>query len=184
METTNTKKLTLSAVMIALASVLSLVSVYRLANGGSVTLASMVPIIVVGYLYDTKWSVLTALVYSIIQMIMGFYPPPTNDVVSYFLVVMLDYVIAVGVLGLGGLFFKMLGKGSIAVALSGAIVVFLRFVCHFLSGVIIWDVWAPEGQSVYTYSLLYNGSYMGLELIITVVVLSLLSKFILDYKNM
>ena len=49
-----TKKLTLSAIMVALATVLSFISVYRLANGGSVTLASMVPIIVVSYLYDAK----------------------------------------------------------------------------------------------------------------------------------
>lgn len=179
----NTKKLTLSAIMVALASVLSMISVYRLANGGSVTLASMVPIILISYLYDVKWSVLTALVYAILQMIMGFYPPPTNDVVSYFLVVMLDYILAFGSLGLAGAFFKMLGKNKIAITLSGAIVVIMRFICHFLSGIIIWDVLAPEGQSVYWYSLTYNGSYMGLELIVTVAVLSLLSKFILDYKK-
>ncbi len=183
MKISNTKKLTLSAIMVALATVLSFISVYRLANGGSVTLASMVPIILIAYLYDVKWSVLTALVYAIIQMIMGFYPPPTNDILSYFLVVMLDYIIAFGCLGLAGVFFKMLGKNKIAITLSGAIVVIIRFVCHFLSGVIIWDVWAPEGQSVYLYSLTYNGSYMGLELVITVVVLALMSKFILDYRN-
>lgn len=178
-----TKKLTLSAIMVALATVLSFISVYRLANGGSVTLASMVPIIVVSYLYDAKWSVITSLVYAVIQMMIGFYPPPTNDVISYFLVVMLDYVIAFGCLGLAGIFFKMFGKGKVAVAISGAIVVFMRFICHFLSGIIIWGVWAPEGQSVYLYSFFYNGSYMGLELIITVVVLTLLSKFIIDYRN-
>ena len=183
MKKTNTKKLTLSAVMVALATVLSFVSVYRLANGGSVTLASMVPIIVISYLYDAKWSVITSLVYALLQMMMGFYPPPTNDIISYFMVVMLDYVIAFGCLGLAGTFFKMFGKNKIAITLSGAIVVIMRFVCHFLSGIIIWGVWAPEGQSVYWYSLTYNGSYMGLELVITVAVLGLMSKFILEYRN-
>ena len=183
MKQSNTKKLTFSAIMVALATVLSFISVYRLANGGSVTLASMVPIILVSYLYDVKWSVITSLVYAALQMMMGFYPPPTNDVLSYFLVVMLDYVIAFGCLGLAGVFFKILGKTKTAVAVSGAIVVFIRFVCHFLSGIIIWDVWAPEGQSVYCYSLTYNGSYMGLELVITVAVMALMSKFILEYRN-
>ena len=79
---------------------------------------------------------------------------------------MLDYVVAYTVLGLGKTFSAFI-KNKTAKLITGTfVVVFLRFVCHFLSGILIWNVYAPEGQSAFLYSLIYNGSYMGIELII------------------
>ncbi|MDD4690390.1 MAG: energy-coupled thiamine transporter ThiT, partial [Eubacteriales bacterium] len=50
----------------------------------------------------------------------------------------------------------------------------LRYVCHILSGVIIWGVYAEEGQSVLAYSIIYNGTYMIPEIIITTIVTALM----------
>lgn len=177
MKNMTTKKLTTCAVMLAFATVLSFVK-YGLANGGSITLASMVPILVIAFLYDTKTSLLTSLAYGLIQMMVGFYAPPVKNFVSFAAVVLLDYVIAFGVLGLGGIIYRLMKEKGYAIPVSGIIVTAMRFVCHFLSGVLIWNVYAAEGQSAEMYSLLYNGSYMLPEMVITAAVLAIMAPFI------
>ena len=174
-----TKKLSLSAILIALATVLMWISKLIPApwmQGGSVTLASMVPIITVGILYGTKWGLSASITYALIQMMFGFYPPPTQTVGFFVLVVLLDYIFAFGVLGLSGVFFKALGKKYYAIPISAFIVTFLRYLCHILSGIFIWGVYAEEGQSVLMYSLIYNGTYMIPEIIITTIVTGLIFK--------
>lgn len=176
-----TKKLTTSAIMVALAAVLMFVSKVIPApwlQGGSITLASMVPIIAVSVIYGSKWGLISGFVYSLIQLISGFYPPPTQDFLSFTLVVLLDYIIAFSVLGISGFFYKLTGSKKLSIPISGMITVFIRYICHILSGILIWGVYAPEGQTVLWYSLTYNGSYMIPEIIITGVVLYLLSDFI------
>ena len=181
-----TKKLTISAIMVALSAVLVIISKLIPApwlQGGSITLASMVPIIAASIILGTKWGVVCGFVFSLIQMMTGFYPPPTQTFLNFVLVVLLDYVIAFGVLGLAGMFYRMLGKKVWSVTISGVIVTFLRYICHILSGIFIWGVYAEEGQTVLAYSITYNGSYMIPEIIITGVVLSLISNMILKQKK-
>ena len=163
-----TKKLTVSALMLALSTVLSFCVIYRLPSGGAVTAASMAPIIILSLMYGTKWGVFSALVYAVLQGVVGFYPPPVQNFVSFLIVILFDYVFAFGCLGLAH-FFAGLTKKYSAIFASVA-VVFLRFLCHLVSGIAIWSVYAPEGQSPFLYSLIYNGSYMLPELIITAVV--------------
>lgn len=75
-------------------------------------------------------------------------------------------------LGLCGLF-----RGRKNGFILGTIVcLVLRFLCHYVSGVILWGVWAPEGMSAYLYSLIYNGSYMGVELITHTIAAVIFSK--------
>ena len=45
----------------------------------------------------------------------------------------------------------------------------LRYLCSFLSGIIIWKEYAPETMPVWLYSLGYNGSYMIPEIILTAI---------------
>lgn len=174
-----TKKLTAGALMTALAALLMLVSKVIPApwlQGGSITLASMVPIIATGLMFGTKWGLCSSISFAIIQLISGFYPPPTQTLLYFVLVVLLDYVLAFGVLGLSGMFYSMFGKKPFAVPLSAFIVTLLRYICHILSGILIWGVYANEGQSVLAYSLIYNGSYMIPEIIISTIVTSLVFK--------
>lgn len=181
-----TKKLTLSAIMVALSTVLAFVSKIIPApwlQGGSITLASMVPIIVVSVVIDYKWGLLASLVYSLIQMMTGFYPPPTQTVLNFILVVFLDYVAAFGVLGLAEIFYRLSGSKKWSMPLSAVIVTTARYLCHILSGILIWGVYAQEGQSVLAYSLIYNGSYMIPEIIITSIVISALVPVIEKLKS-
>ncbi len=167
--------LTECAIMVALGVVLSMFAVFKLPNGGSVTVASMVPVIIVSLRHNVKWGLLTSITYALVQMAIGFYPPPTGDMVSFALVVLLDYVIAFGVLGLAGSLASPFRHPMAKVAIGGGVVLSLRFLCHFVSGILIWSSFAPEGQPVWLYSLVYNASYMLAELIITLSVLILLS---------
>ena len=169
----NTKKITTCALMIALSTVLMWVSKILPApwlQGGSTTLASMVPIIFTGILFGTKAGLCASFAYALIQMLFGFYPPPTRTLTSFILVIMLDYLRAFGVLGLSGLIFKFSGKRAFSAALAAFSVTVLRYVCHILSGILIWGVYAPKGQGVLLYSLIYNGSYMIPEILISTAV--------------
>ena len=176
---TTTKKLTTSALLIALATVLMWVSKLIPApwlQGGSITIASMVPIVMVGIMFGTKWGLCASVAYAVIQMMFGFYPPPTQTFLNFTLVILLDYIIAFGVLGLSGMFYKLSGKKAFSAPLSAFIVTLLRYVCHILSGILIWGVYAEEGQTVLAYSLIYNGTYMIPEIIITTIITGFICK--------
>ncbi len=167
-----------SALLLALATVLSFITILKLPYGGSVTLLSMLPIIYFSLMYGAKWGLLNAFAYSLLQMLLGFYAPPVQDFLSFAEVILLDYVIAFGILGCAGIFYRMFKSSPLSAAASAAIVIALRFLCHFLSGIIIWYSYAPEGQPVWYYSLYYNGSYMGIELILTAIAAFILRKAI------
>lgn len=176
-----TKKLTTTAILFALGSVLSMIPLFSAPFGGTVTPGSMVPILLIGLLYGTKWAFGSALVYGILQLLLsgGAYVPPTPDFWSYAAVIGLDYILAFAVLGLSALFYPRFGKNRGTLMVACGIPVFLRFICHLLSGILIWKVYAPEGQSPFYYSLTYNGGYMLPELVITLVLVFCLSSWIL-----
>lgn len=163
-----TKKLTLSAVMIALSAVLSLVKVYELPLGGSITLLSMLPVAVIAICYGTRHGLFCSALYAFVQIAMD-----AGKLMGYGMTagtwvgcLLFDYIIAFGALGLAGLFRK---KGTLGMCLGICLALVIRFISHFISGAIVFAVFAPEGWNVYLYSLCYNGSYMLPELIITLV---------------
>ena len=171
------KKLTTTAIMLALSTVLSMMVIWRLPNDGSVTPGSMVPLIAIAIMFGWRWGIFAGIIHGIIQMMLMFATPPVQDFWSYALVVLLDYIVAFGVLGFAGIIYRLIHNKYLAVPIAGAIGVFLRFLCHFFSGVTIWSVYAGE-QNAFVYSLLYNGSYLLPELLITVIILIGVSKFI------
>ena len=182
---TKTKKLTLSAMLTALSFALIMVSKLLPApwtQGGYITLGSMVPIILVSIIIDTKWGLLAGFVFSLIQLMTDFYMPPATTTLSFIGVIMLDYVIAFTVLGLAGFFVKLMGNKSWAIPVSGTIVTGLRYMMHVLSGLLIWGAFA-DTDCVPVYALVYNGSYMIPEMIITTVVLALLTPKLTQKKD-
>ena len=193
-----TQALTVSAIMIAFAvSISAICAVMPFLNlpfGGGFTIASMLPIITVAYMYGTKWGLLTAFVYSIMQMLLGF-----NTVSAFFLpgdsqmlwyraviVILIDYIIAYTVLGFGGIFRNKFETKK-ALVLGSIFAISLRYVAHIVSGAIFFGTWAEwfftqdgfpswgekileafSGASLSTvYSIIYNGTYMIPEIIIT-----------------
>ena len=128
--------------------------------GGTITV-SMLPIVYYSYRRGVSWGLGAGLVYSLLQMLLGFYVPPANTWWALLLCVLLDYVIAFMVVGMADVFAKPFGKHRLIGYCTGAVAVCLiRFVSSFLSGVILWGSYAPEGMNVWVYSLVYNASYM------------------------
>ncbi len=166
-----TKKLSMAGILIALATVLSFVKLFDMPYGGSVTAGSMVPIILFSMATDFKWGIIQASVYGLIQMIIGWYAPPAQTIISFITVVLLDYIVAFGVLGLAGGISRRLGDKLWSAVVASAVVLILRFICHFITGILIWGSFAPEGQPVWLYSLLYNGGYMLIETVISIMII-------------
>ena len=177
--TSNTRTLAECAVLIALGTILAQLKVYELPNGGSITAASMVPFILVSLRHGPRWGLLTGFANSLLQMLLGgLWPTPAGTAGAMALEVILDYLMPFTVLGLAYIFAKPFGESKkLQGIICGTIAVCcLRFLAHFLRGIIVWGSIAQDGIGAVTYSLTYNGSYMLVETIISVVVIALLYK--------
>ncbi len=158
----NPKILAEMAIFTALATVLSTIVIYVMPQGGSITLASMVPILWLSLRRGPKVGIVTGIIYGFIQLMLL---PYVIDPVQ----LLLDYPIAFGVLGLAGFFPSRPVVGA-AVGISG------RFLMHFIAGVVYWaPIYAPNVNPI-IYSSVYNGSYLLPELVISGVILYLLQK--------
>ena len=198
----NLKVLTECAMLVALSCVLSIFPKFKfLAYGGSITFCSMLPIILISYRRGIKWGLLSGLVLAIFQMLTGFSAAGIN-LFSVFMIVIFDYLAAFTVLGFGGMFkgkFNNVGK---ELALGSLAVLLLRLLSYIISGFFVWGEYAEWffeqmgelGQTIIAnvhgnlfpllYSVVYNASYMIPEIIITVVVSLLFSKYaLINIKN-
>ena len=159
------EKVAASAIMIALSTVLSMVKVWQMPLGGSITLLSMLPVCMISIIYGTVWAIGPCVLYGAIQMfidgVFGWGLTAGILVGSIFF----DYLIAFGVLCIAGIFRK---KGYVGIILGVSLACVCRFISHFISGCVFFrsfDVF----NNPYVYSLAYNGTYMLPELIITTV---------------
>ncbi len=181
MKKTSTKILVEGALIVALATILSFIRVMKLPWGGSVTLLSMLPITLFSVRRGLRAGMAASVLFSLIQFFQGI----TDGLFGWGLTpgmliacILLDYLLAYSVLGLAGLF----GKKTYSGAMTGiTLSVALRFLVHFLSGIIIWkSVGALWGNfttdNFYLYSFLYNGAYMLPELIFTLIGATVLLK--------
>jgi thiamine transporter len=157
MKKLSTRALVEAGVMIALAQVLSYVRIFEAPFGGSVTAGSMVPILFFAIRWGVGPGMLAGAVYGVLQFLLG--PKYSMHILS----ILLDYIVAFGVLGLAGMFNKSM-KGILLGVTAG---VFGRFVSSVLSGVIVFGAYAPETMNPWVYSMIYNGSYLLPELAIS-----------------
>lgn len=201
MKTQNTRKLVTSAMLIAVATALALISEFipflQLRFGGTLTLASMFPIILISYLYGLKWGLGSGAVYALIQIFIGFktvaglFTPTSDSYMALWMavaVVLLDYFFAYTSLGLGGLFARKKG-GCLRLVAGGVVAQLVCYAFHVLSGFLFYGAWAEwffgssaakelavsafilkhfSGKGLaLLYSLVYNGLYMIPEILLT-----------------
>ena len=166
----NVRTLVECAILIALSFVLSQFTIIELPNGGSITPLSMVPVCLIGFLHGPKWGFGSAFVYSILCLFSGRVFSWGLTPVVLIVCILADYIFAFTVLGITGLFKN---KGTKGILIGTFLAVFLRFVCHYISGVTIWR---SVDMNPYVYSLLYNGSYMLPECVFTMIGTFALSK--------
>ena len=183
-----------SAIMIALATVLSMIKVYEAPYGGSVTLLSMAPIIILSMRRGVKTGLVAGFVHSLIQLLLGLnnvaWVPTPGGIV---LCILFDYILPFTLLGLGGCFRNVrLCKNDtanlmVAAVLGTLLVTLLRFACHIVSGAVIWyaldlEWYADDPDHIvhkygaWMFSTIYNGTFMLPEIIETVIGVPLLTK--------
>ena len=171
-----------SAMMVALSIAVFIVSDFipwPYAYGGGFSLFGQVPIILVSYRHGIRNGLAASMALAIFEMIMGYRNfAYVSGIAAYLIVAFADYIVAFGCLGFGGIFRNKLKNQSAELALGGGMVCIIRFICHFVSGVTIWSGYCPEGMAVAWYSFIYNGSYMAVELILTVIGLIAIGKII------
>lgn len=212
-----TRRLVTSAMLIAVASVLALVSEFipflQLRFGGTLTLASMLPIILISYMYGLKWGLGSAAVYAVIQIFMGFktvaalFTPDSDSYMALWMaicVVLLDYFLAYTSLGLGGIFARKKG-GCLRLVLGGVVAQVICYAFHVLSGFLFYGAWADwfftesaakdlaisgwimehlSGRGLaLLYSLVYNALYMLPEIVLTAAVAALIYRIPAVSKN-
>ncbi len=158
-----TKQLVFSSMAMALAMVTSMIKLVDMPMGGSVTLFSMFFICLIGYWYGLKGGLMTAVAYGFLQLIVDPYIISIPQMLT-------DYIFAFGALGLSGIFSKSrygLLKGYVAGVLG-------RYFFTFLSGMIFFGSYASSyNMTAPVYSLVYNGSYIGLEALFTLMLAAL-----------
>lgn len=160
----DTRALVYGALAMSLAFVLSYIKLFRMPQGGSITPGSMLPIFVYAYWYGPKKGLFVGLAYAALQMIQdAWFVHPAQ--------ILLDYVLAFGLLSVAGFFKKNLYLGIVAGGL-------VRLICHWVSGAIFFAEYAPEGVNPWLYSLGYQASSILPDLIICVLAAALLKKTI------
>jgi len=157
-----TRQLVFSAMAIALAMVTSMVKLMEMPMGGSVTLLSMLFIVLIAYWYGPVAGITTGMAYGLLQFVLEpiFYTLPQ---------MLLDYPLAFGALGLAGFFHKK----KFGLQIGYLVGVAGRFIFATLSGVIFFASYAPEGMNPWVYSILYQGSYLLPEAIVTLILISI-----------
>ena len=168
------KRITESAILIAIGTVLSLFTFMGFWQlGGGITFCSMLPPVMIAQRYGTRWGTLSAVLYGVLQCLLGLsnvnYAP---DALTAIGIILLDYVFAFGALGFSACFNKMLSNRRLSIVLGIVFTMTVRFLCHFASGILIWEALWPNsaGWAPAIWSLAYNGSYMLPEILITSVV--------------
>ena len=169
-----TRRLVESAVMIAIGTVLSMFEFKGpWALGGGITFCSMLPLVMISWRYGCRWGLFTAFVHSLLQMILGISNVQyATNVQTAILIILFDYVIAYSVIGLAAMFRNRMKNQRKALALGIVATFLIRLACHYISGVVVWEVlWPNElGWAAPVWSIAYNASYMVPEIVITSIV--------------
>ncbi len=195
---TKTRRITESAMLIAVAIVLELLSKTFIPEqpfGGQLTIVSMLPIVLISYRHGVRWGLLAGVVYACMEMVIGMrtisaaFLPSSDEYMGAlaFLMLILDYLVAFTVLGIGGCLRNRIQKPGLALMGGSLIALGARYLSHILSGYILYGAWAEyfftqEGFPAWgaslveslspnvlslVYSIVYNGMYMIPELIFT-----------------
>ena len=158
---TETKSMAYAGVCIALSFALSYVKFFSLPMGGSVTLASMLPIMLYAYIFGARKGIFAGLIYGVLQFIQS--PQPYQ-----WMQILLDYPVAFSALGLAGIAknFKFLKGNMIAEVMVGMVVaVLFRYAAHVVSGYFLWSTMATDSSLAMNAPLLYSLAYNSFTLV-------------------
>lgn len=163
---------------VALSVILNFLPLWKMPQGGSVSL-EMLPVLIVALRWGTVPGMIAGMVYGFLQLVVG------DAYVVHPLQLILDYPLAYLLLGLAGLIpQKKVGRTGY-LSLLGAVLLggLARFISHLISGVVFFGQYAPEGQNVWVYSAIYNGSFILPSILVSfLVIIPLYRRIILENK--
>ena len=207
-----TKRLTESAMLIAVAIVLELVSkmfIPEMPFGGQVTLVSMLPVVLISYRHGVKWGLVAGLGYALMEMVIGaktvaaaFQPGYFGDgtmILNALIMCVLDYIVAFTALGLGGIFRDKIKSPGTALCCGSILALGARYVSHIASGYILFSGWAEwfftqEGFPAWGASLVealspgmlgfvYSLVYNGMYMVPEIILTAIVSLFLARNKG-
>ena len=156
----NARMLASAALCIAMSFVLSFIRLFRMPQGGSITPASMLPVMMFCFAYGFGPGLICSLAYGVLQMFQDMY-------IVGWMQATLDYILAFGVLAIVALFRGM--KSPLNFSIGVLVAGLLRVACHVISGVVYFAEYAPEGMDPLVYSLGYNLTSVGVDALICAV---------------
>lgn len=150
-EENSTKSLSYAGTTIALSFALSYVKLFSMPQGGSVTLASMLPLVIYAYIFGARKGVFVGAIYGLLQCMQ-------SPQIYHPLQVIIDYPLAFGVIGLAGIVSNIKGIKSpfIKFIIGASIACVLRYLCHVVSGYYVFSSWAMEGYTALSWAFVYN----------------------------
>ena len=154
-----TRRLTEIAICVAMALICSFFKIWEMPQGGSVSLA-MIPILFISCKNGVVSGVITGMAYGLLAVLI-------TGVIYHPASILLDYILAFGILGVSGAF----GKGIKGIVIGSIIGVTGRFLLSSISGVVLFSSYAPQGQNLWLYSFAYQATYMIPELVICILLL-------------
>lgn len=184
---TKTKRLTESAMLLAVAVVLELVSkmfIPEMPFGGQITLVSMLPVVLISYRHGVKWGLVSGVAYALLEMAIGaktvaaaFQPGYFGDgtmIVNALIMCVLDYLVAFTALGLGGVYRNRIERPGVGLMCGSIVALGARYVSHIASGYILFSGWAEwfftqEGFPAWGAQLVQSLSAQELGLLYSVV---------------
>lgn len=182
MKKINVRALCECSIMVAFASVLSLITLGSLPAGGSITLASMLPIVIISYRHGLGWGLASATVEAFIQMLLGLssfsYFTTWHSILA---VAILDFIVAFMVYGLSGIFRKKIKEQHTAMIYGAFSASLLRYLCHVISGATLWAGLSIPDNAALLYSLSYNATYMVPDTLILCIVTAYIATLI-DFR--
>ena len=207
-----TKRLTESAMLIAVAIVLELVSkmfIPEMPFGGQITLVSMLPVVLISYRHGVKWGLVAGLGYALMEMVIGaktvaaaFQPGYFGDgtmILNALIMCVLDYLVAFTALGLGGAFRERTENPGLGLCLGSVLALSARYVSHIASGYILFSGWAEwfftqEGFPAWGASLVaslspdmlgfvYSLVYNGMYMVPEIILTAVVSLFLARAKG-
>lgn len=148
-------------IALAVSCVLQFFRIYHFPMGGSVTLGGMIPLLIISFMYGPEIGMLAGFLYGLLNLVIDpYFIHPVQ--------VLFDYPLPSIAIGLAGYFKNRPRIGT-------AFAFFIKFICHFISGVIFFGSYASDyGMNPLIYSLLVNGPVTLADCIICIVILSLI----------
>lgn len=162
----DTRSIVYGAISIALSFALSYAKLFKLPQGGSVTFASLLPLMIYCCMFGTRRGLIVCTIYGVLQALQ-------DPFIIHPMQFLLDYPLAFGLIGVSGIFMEkgvFKDKKVVAFLLGGVLAVVLRYACHVCSGVFAFADYADldKYDTAIAYSMAYN-SFAFVDMIIALV---------------